>query len=293
MSIASLGVGDDFAALAHAAAEAMEEEAFRCSTVAELLRALQTTPDLTVILGEGLPSADLLETVETVVKLAPHAAIAVVTPDPWSSRAEALLAAGAHEVVTDDLFAAGAVQQVIRRARIRNEYLRKLREASLTDPLTGLLNRRGYLQWTEQALRLADRMRLGCLIMLLDMNDLKRINDRAGHHAGDQALCALAQAIKQALRASDAAGRIGGDEFAVTALGAGAEDAEKMVERIRAHLQSRSAVALPRSIGDDLQLDFAAGWVAYVASSGIELEALLDAADVHLYAEKTARAMKA
>jgi len=293
MSVASVGVGDDLASLALATAEAMDEEAFRCSGVAELLRALQTTPDCTVILGEGLSTPDLVEVVETAVKLAPDAAVVVVMRDPYSSRAEALLAAGAHEVVADDLFAGGALQQIIRRARIRNEYLRKLRDASLTDPLTGLLNRRGYLQWTEQALRLADRMRLGCLIMLLDMDDLKKINDRAGHRTGDQALCALAQAIRQALRASDAAGRLGGDEFAVTALGAGADDAEKMVERIRAHLQSRSAAALQRSIGDDLPLDFAAGWVAYRAGSGIALEALLDAADVHLYAEKTARAMKA
>ena len=88
---------------------------------------------------------------------------------------------------------------------------RTLHALALTDPLTGLLNRRGI---QDQASRLLAR-RTGGEIIFLDLDGFKAINDRFGHAEGDNALVTVAGALLETFRAADAVGRIGGDEFLV------------------------------------------------------------------------------
>jgi diguanylate cyclase (GGDEF)-like protein len=111
-----------------------------------------------------------------------------------------------------------------------------LRNEVLTDPLTGLLNRRAFDQNLEHALRQWERHHRSFVLILADVDHFKLVNDRFGHLVGDQVLQGLAQRLRNALRRSDLAFRIGGEEFAVilpeTAIKAGTEVAEKLRRRI-------------------------------------------------------------
>ncbi len=111
-----------------------------------------------------------------------------------------------------------------------------LRNEVLTDPLTGLLNRRAFDQNLENAFNQWERHRRTFVLVLGDLDYFKLINDRFGHLAGDEVLRALAQRMRQGLRRSDLAFRIGGEEFAVllteTSIMAGAEVAEKLRRKI-------------------------------------------------------------
>jgi len=111
-----------------------------------------------------------------------------------------------------------------------------LRNEVLMDPLTGLLNRRAFDQNLENAFNQWERHRRTFVLVLGDLDYFKLINDRFGHLVGDEVLRSLAQRMRRALRRSDLAFRIGGEEFAIllteTTLQAGAEVAEKLRRRI-------------------------------------------------------------
>ncbi len=111
-----------------------------------------------------------------------------------------------------------------------------LRNEVLTDPLTELLNRRAFDQNMEHALRQWERHRRAFVLLIGDVDHFKLINDRFGHPVGDEVLRQLSVRLRSALRKSDLAFRIGGEEFAVllteTSLKAGAEVGEKLRSRI-------------------------------------------------------------
>jgi diguanylate cyclase (GGDEF)-like protein len=111
-----------------------------------------------------------------------------------------------------------------------------LRNEVLTDPLTELLNRRAFDQNLEHAVRQWERHRRAFVLLLGDVDHFKLINDRFGHPIGDEVLRQLAARLRSALRKSDLAFRIGGEEFAVllteTSIKAGTEVAEKLRRRI-------------------------------------------------------------
>jgi diguanylate cyclase (GGDEF)-like protein len=91
----------------------------------------------------------------------------------------------------------------------------KLRESSITDALTGLLNRRGFHILSEQQCKVAIRNKCGLYLLYADLDNMKFINDEFGHDEGDQALINTASILKKTFRKSDIIGRMGGDEFAV------------------------------------------------------------------------------
>ena len=95
------------------------------------------------------------------------------------------------------------------------EKVLRLREESRTDPLTGLLNRRGFQERMTNEKARSDRYGHGFLVVYLDMDNLKVLNDTLGYHEGDRALKKLAQKIQGIIRSTDFAGRLGGDEFAI------------------------------------------------------------------------------
>ena len=109
-----------------------------------------------------------------------------------------------------------------------------------TDPLTGLLNRRGWDRWLE---REEDRFRRfgdPASVVMLDLDRLKQVNDAHGHDAGDRHLCAAADALRSQVRDSDALARLGGDEFALV-VRVGPDGAQQLVDRLEAAL-GRSGV---------------------------------------------------
>ncbi|NML18039.1 diguanylate cyclase domain-containing protein [Azohydromonas caseinilytica] len=104
---------------------------------------------------------------------------------------------------------------------------------ALQDPLTGLLNRRAFTDATDKALHHLDRHGTPAALLFLDLDGFKRLNDTRGHQAGDDALVAVAQALRGGVRKNDVVGRLGGDEFVVLADGLGdAAQARAMAQKV-------------------------------------------------------------
>lgn len=153
-------------------------------------------------------------------------------------------------------------------------------DLALTDALTGIPNRRAFFDRGRALVDWAVRQRLPVAMLIIDVDLFKLVNDRFGHAAGDQALCAFANEMKGLIRAHDVLGRIGGEEFAVL-MQAGEGDALVIAERIR--LQT---LALRFDQYPDLTLSVSVGLSCGVPRSTGDFEQLMLSADRGLYQSK-------
>jgi len=162
-----------------------------------------------------------------------------------------------------------------------NETLRQknvqLERLSLTDPLTGLFNRRHLMTMLESELRRAGRAQRGFSILMLDVDHFKTYNDAFGHQAGDDALIKVAGLLKASLRDVDCPARYGGEEFLVLLPDTGIEQATEVAERIRTSIRRESftGAGVTLSVG-----------VAEFPGHGASLDSLIAAADAALYHAK-------
>jgi diguanylate cyclase (GGDEF)-like protein len=171
-----------------------------------------------------------------------------------------------------------AVVVMLLRERLTS-LIGQLAEASATDYLTGLLNRRAFDSELQRQIDRAQRSKLPLALALFDLDHFKQVNDRFGHAAGDRALHDFARLLLREQRSGDTLARIGGEEFAVVLFGVGLNDARAFAERIGRQLQERTA--------DGPVLSASAG-VAALGEGERTPSALLVAADRALYGAKTA-----
>jgi GGDEF domain-containing protein len=108
----------------------------------------------------------------------------------------------------------------------------RLRHEARTDPLTGLLNRKGLAPAAERAFALADRTGLPLTIGLVDLDHFKQVNDRNGHAEGDRLLMQMTRTWSEELQPGDIFARLGGDEFLVILVGSGDEEAKRFFEKL-------------------------------------------------------------
>ncbi|OJU85609.1 MAG: hypothetical protein BGO11_21050 [Solirubrobacterales bacterium 70-9] len=152
----------------------------------------------------------------------------------------------------------------------------RLRAQLVTDALTGLLNRSGFVAAAERMRSVADRNELPVSIALIDLDGFKQINDRLGHAAGDELLVELGRDWRAELRGSEVLARFGGDEFALALVGAGRRGAEDALNRLR--------LASP--------VDWSVGVVVW--RRGESLDRAIAAADEELYrAKRDSRELRA
>jgi diguanylate cyclase (GGDEF)-like protein len=118
-----------------------------------------------------------------------------------------------------------------------------VREQAVTDALTGLVNRRRFVEALEGEINRARRLDVPLSLLFADLDDFKRINDRFGHPAGDEALRTFAELLRGHLRGIDTAARVGGEEFAVILPGTELEGAIAVAERIRVQLAEQAIMA--------------------------------------------------
>lgn len=158
---------------------------------------------------------------------------------------------------------------------------KQLAHLAATDPLTGIDNRRNFLQKGDYLVRSAQRYERPISILMIDVDHFKHINDGSGHHAGDLALRSLAQAVQRTIRATDIFGRIGGEEFGLVLPETDALAAARLAERLRKQLE-------------ELEIDLSPGSVHFTVSIGVTsisskkdtLDVLLQRADQALYDAK-------
>jgi diguanylate cyclase (GGDEF)-like protein len=155
--------------------------------------------------------------------------------DPESAGAIALQA-GAQDWVARDPLDGPLLARVLRYAIERERLQSTLRQLALTDPLTGLYNRRGFLTLADHHLRLAPRTR-GLLLASADVPALRQINEQHGRDEGDRSLVGAAEVLRDTFRASDVVARLGADDFAVLVLDAAEETEDVIGPRLRAHMK--------------------------------------------------------
>ena len=155
--------------------------------------------------------------------------------------------------------------------------------ASLTDPLTGVANRRGFFQSGDRLLRGVRFARQSVALIMFDLDRFKSINDCYGHHIGDEVLAAFCRLVASQLRPNDFFGRIGGEEFACLLPNTGRRDALMLAERLRATFE-----AAYHTIGEHRLSATVSVGVATADDSNIDLDTLLEHADQALGRAKRA-----
>jgi diguanylate cyclase (GGDEF)-like protein len=185
-----------------------------------------------------------------------------------------------HDLLLSALDCAAEAEQTIATQSAR---IAELEALSQTDPLTGLANRRGFELSFVQAVELANRHDETGVVILIDMDYFKAINDSYGHDAGDAALCHTARTLQNGLRSTDVLARIGGDEFAAVLLRAdpiaGMQQAERLQEMLNASILRWRNIELPVH----------ASFGACTFGPGDDFEVILRRADMAMYTDKRNR----
>src|SRR5712691_576711 len=179
---------------------------------------------------------------------------------------------------SDLLFMAAVADQVA----IAVDRARQFASEARTDHLTGLANRREFERVMEREVALAERHNRRLSLMMIDLDNLKRINDRLGHDAGDGALRLVAQQLQRVVRASDVCARVGGDEFAVAMPETDLDRARDVAMRLRnAVEQGALGMRAPEHVEVSVGI---AAW-----APGQDWQAVYKAADEDLYDDKRRR----
>jgi diguanylate cyclase (GGDEF)-like protein len=202
-------------------------------------------------------------------------------PIARAAQATFLPVVGIFEAVLVLLFA--ALMPILRRVSVRvRRQMEEIQHRAYYDELTGLPNRALFRDRIEQAILAAGREKRAPVVMLLDVDRFKEINDALGHETGDQLLRELGERLRAQLRAHETLARLGGDEFGILLPSAGVEHAVASAERVH------SALEAPFPIGGlPLEVAVSLGVAAY-PEHGDDADALLQHADVAMYLAKGA-----
>lgn len=158
----------------------------------------------------------------------------------------------------------------------------KLHHLAHHDPLTGLPNRLLFDDRLEQAIELAHRQQQHCLLLFLDLDSFKVVNDTLGHSVGDELLRVVANRLRDTLRGSDTVARLGGDEFVILAGGTSPEYAAELAQKILHTVSSPISLA-----GDRITVSGSIG-IAVYPDNGSDRHLLMRAADIAMYSAKAA-----
>jgi diguanylate cyclase (GGDEF)-like protein len=146
------------------------------------------------------------------------------------------------------------------------------------DELTGLSNRRGFLLLAKHSLKLSIRQKFPIVLVFMDLNQFKRINDKFGHAEGDAALVAFANLMNASFRDSDHYARLGGDEFVALLSSTAIKEAGKIIERFKASL-----IAYNQQAKRGYDISFSYGIVEFNHGAQTTIEELLDEGDSLMY----------
>jgi diguanylate cyclase (GGDEF)-like protein len=210
---------------------------------------------------------------------------AVATTVPWGSP---VLNMGVLQVIS--IAVGGLVHKVRRDAHRRigdlmseaedKQYL--LAQQARLDELTGMLNRRAFMSALNRKMQRSDAPDSNLALLMIDLDDFKRINDTWGHPAGDAALKEFARRVQGTLRITDVFGRYGGEEFACILPQTDLRRARKAAERIRDVIASEPF----RIEAHNITVTASLGLIVVRSAHGLEPESLLKAADAALFKAK-------
>ncbi|MBI1977968.1 MAG: response regulator [Candidatus Omnitrophica bacterium] len=234
-----------------------------------------------VLLDLNLPDSRGLETFSKLYDEVPDIPIVVLTGMDDEGVGAETVRSGAQDYLVKGHIGHGMLPRVLHYAIERHHMQRGLKSLTLTDEFTGLHNRRGFFTLAEQQFKLARRAKKGLLLVFVDLDGLKQINDAFGHSEGDVALLETTEILKEAFRESDVIARVGGDEFVVLAIDAHPDHAAILLTRLERKLKFRND-----RTNRKYNLSLSWGFSYYNPTDPCPLEALLAQADQAMYRHK-------
>lgn len=234
-----------------------------------------------VLLDLLLPDSQGLDTILKVREQAPEVPLVVLTGQDDESLGLSAVQRGAQDYLVKGNADANLLARSLLYSIERQRMQATLRNLSLTDPLTGLYNRRGLLALADQQLKTARRNKSSLSLVLADLDGLKEINDTLGHQEGDAAILEIAKTLKETFRQSDILARMGGDEFAALL----PDGSEKAAKALTDRLQQR-LTALNKNQNQPYKLSLSIGTVTLPANQLKSLEDLIAWADALMYEQK-------
>jgi two-component system cell cycle response regulator len=243
-----------------------------------------------VITDWMMPDLSGIELCEYIRKQArqPYTYIIILTGNTEKDKLVTGLAAGADDYLTkpfhrEELQArVGVGRRIVELHRQLEAKNLLLEELALTDPLTGLPNRRAIEDWANRQLSGAQRYGFSFFLVLGDLDHFKAVNDTYGHDAGDSVLKKFAEILKANSRRSDICGRIGGEEFLLILTHTTQENAKKVIERIRRELETTKF----DFDGGSLTVTASFGIAGFEGTQPVDFNRLVIQADAALYAAK-------
>jgi diguanylate cyclase (GGDEF)-like protein len=253
------------------------------NTLTDAIDHLTAHPDETdvVLLDLSLPDETGLDTLRRTLAVPHTAGVIVMTGLGDDEVGVAAAHAGALDYLVKGQVDYRALRRSLKLAMARHKRAGELETQSVTDQLTGLNNRRGFLINGDQQLALARRNRQPVALLFVDLDHFKTINDTYGHAEGDRALIETANVLLRSMRESDVKARIGGDEFVGLAINA----SEESVVPIRTRLE-HALRAINRERDMAYELTFSVGIFHCPADDQSSIEQLLARADALMYEDK-------
>jgi diguanylate cyclase (GGDEF)-like protein len=256
-----------------------------CGTAKDGLEALEKIKKNafdSAVIDIVMPLMDGITLTRELINLYPSLPVMIMTGHADEHSAGSAIAAGAREFIKKPF---SADEFILRFDKMMRDHRgeEELLALSLTDELTALYNRRRFFVLTEQCLKVAVRTKKRPLLLFIDMDDLKWINDHYGHNEGDHALIDLANILKKTFRESDIIARIGGDEFVVLSETAD-ENGEILMTRLIENIRDCNAKASQR-----YKLSISIGAAQFDPEHPVSIDELLSRADAMMYAQKRKR----
>lgn len=246
----------------------------------DALNALERGCNADILLTDiVMPGMRGLELVSKAKALCPSLTVLVMTGFVEDFSYDEAVRAGAADFIKKP-FTAREVLVRMKHAQLQD----RLRELSITDELTGLTNRRGFFAFAQQQIKQVRRAGERLVLLFADLDDLKLINDRYGHLAGDRALGDTAQIFRETFRDSDIIARMGGDEFAVILVDAPETGVATVLRRLQSRLEEYNA-------GQDgsFRLSVSMGAAVFDPAKPVSVDDLIREADGRMYEEKLRR----
>lgn len=249
------------------------------------LALLKTAAFDSILLDLTLPDSMGLDTFLSVHEAKPEMPVVVLSGSDDETLALKAVQEGAQDYLVKGQVSRVLLARSIRYAIERQELQLKLQRMALTDDLTGLSNRRAFFLFAQQQLKMVERRHQdGFLLVLADLDGLKKINDTYGHQEGDVALFEIGHVLKQTFREQDIIARFGGDEFAVLALQATDQDEAIIRQRLQDHLCQKNGKGRHPYL-----LSLSAGMAYCDPRRPASIDELLVHADQRMYQEKKAK----
>jgi len=233
-----------------------------------------------ILLDLSLPDSQGYETFRSIQAVSIETPVIVLTAIDNKELALRAVRDGAQDFLVKGSTDVTQLVRSIQYAIERHRSMIELRRMSFIDELTGLLNRRGFLNLAEQHLKIADRSNREMLLFFADMDGLKQINDNFGHLEGDSALKTIATILETTFRSSDLIARLGGDEFTILAIDAPKQNADHILQRLKNNIDEHN------KINPNYNLSMSVGVARFYPNTEIDLGEMLNHADRELYTHK-------